>query len=201
MNVDNYIFFLKHNFFKLYDYFALGGIIMVPLCIVSLLIWLFIIERFLFYKNEKYNVYELYYNHQKIKKESLLHNLVEYVKKNVKNLKNTSSDLDYLIIEAETIIDKNLSYISILTVISPLLGLLGTVSGLVFAFDILNMSNELMNSKGIAYGISESLITTEVGLIIAIPGYVFYNFLKRISDKIKYQLNSLNYILKIEKND
>ena len=59
--------------------------------------------------------------------------------------------------------------------ITPLLGLLGTVVGLIKAFAAMNESVIVL--KEIAPYISEALITTAAGLSVAIPTYAFYNLL------------------------
>jgi len=60
------------------------------------------------------------------------------------------------------------STMAVLAMVSPLLGLLGTVSGMISAFDTLAHSS-VVNPKTLASSISEALITTQVGLTIAVP--------------------------------
>jgi biopolymer transport protein ExbB len=59
-----------------------------------------------------------------------------------------------------------------LVLVAPLLGLLGTVTGMVELFDSLAEGALYTQSGGIAAGISEAMLTTELGLAIAIPGFV-----------------------------
>lgn len=58
--------------------------------------------------------------------------------------------------------------------LSPLLGIFGTVVGIVFAFDALG--GHIENVSQVAAGVSQALITTVFGLAIAMPTLVFYNF-------------------------
>lgn len=77
-------------------------------------------------------------------------------------------------------LEKNLSVLATIAHIAPLLGLLGTVTGMVQAFQVIEMkAGALMpvNPGDLAGGIWESLITTVAGLAVAIPTYVAYNFL------------------------
>jgi biopolymer transport protein ExbB len=64
---------------------------------------------------------------------------------------------------------RSLAVIGVLAAMAPLMGLLGTVTGMITTFDILAIFGT-GNVKAMAGGISESLITTQTGLIVAIPG-------------------------------
>jgi biopolymer transport protein ExbB/TolQ len=69
--------------------------------------------------------------------------------------------------------------------IAPMLGLLGTVTGLMKSFYLLGNQTDNYNPKQISLGISEALITTAAGLIIAVTATVFYNYLtSRLEDYI-----------------
>jgi biopolymer transport protein ExbB len=77
-------------------------------------------------------------------------------------------------------LEKNLSALATIAHISPLLGLLGTVTGMVRSFQVIELkATALMsvNPGDLAGGIWEALITTVAGLAVAIPTYVAYNFL------------------------
>jgi len=76
-------------------------------------------------------------------------------------------------------LEKNLHFLSTIAHISPLLGLLGTVTGLVRCFYIIEKkasSFGVVNPSDLAGGIWEALITTVAGLCIAIPAYIAYNY-------------------------
>lgn len=77
------------------------------------------------------------------------------------------------------ILEKNLSILATIAHIAPLLGLLGTVTGMVRAFQVIEQKATALqpvNPKDLAGGIWEALLTTVFGLCIAIPTYVAYNF-------------------------
>lgn len=69
-----------------------------------------------------------------------------------------------------------LSILKMITVISPLLGLLGTVSGMLMVFDAVSAA-AAQNPEVLARGIWQALITTVMGLTVAIPTMVIYYFL------------------------
>ena len=76
-------------------------------------------------------------------------------------------------------LEKNLNFLSTIAHISPLLGLLGTVVGLVKCFYIIEqktVSMGLVNPSDLAGGIWEALLTTVAGLCVAIPSYIMYNY-------------------------
>jgi biopolymer transport protein ExbB len=70
---------------------------------------------------------------------------------------------------------KNIDILGVITTISPLLGLLGSVSGMITSFHSIGKAEGPM-SMALAAGISEALITTATGLSIAIPTFVFYRY-------------------------
>ena len=67
--------------------------------------------------------------------------------------------------------------------ISPLLGLLGTVFGLINSFSFIEIGNVGVNANEVTGGISEALVSTAAGLIIAIFTLVFSNYFKSIKTK------------------
>ena len=67
--------------------------------------------------------------------------------------------------------------------ISPLLGLLGTVFGLINSFSFIEIGNVGVNANEVTGGISEALVSTAAGLIIAIFTLVFSNYFKSIKNK------------------
>lgn len=77
-------------------------------------------------------------------------------------------------------LERNLPVLATVAHVAPLLGLLGTVTGLVSAFQVIEVKASATNpvSPGdLAGGIWEALLTTVLGLCVAIPTYVAYNYL------------------------
>ncbi len=72
-------------------------------------------------------------------------------------------------------LERGLIWLASISSIAPLLGFLGTVSGMIRAFNAIAQA-EQVNAKLVASGISEALITTATGLLIAIPIQAFHNF-------------------------
>ncbi len=74
-------------------------------------------------------------------------------------------------------LEKNMVILSTIAQISPLIGLLGTVTGMIKAFMKIQEKAGFVNPGDLAQGIWEALITTAGGLIVAIPAFVAYNYL------------------------
>jgi len=73
------------------------------------------------------------------------------------------------------VLEKNLNWLGICATISPLIGLLGTVTGMIKVFRVIALEGP-GNPFALASGISEALVTTATGLIIAIPSLLFYHY-------------------------
>jgi len=81
------------------------------------------------------------------------------------------------------LLEKRLSTLATIGNITPLLGLLGTVFGMIKAFNVIAVMG-VGKPEALAGGISEALLTTAFGLSIAIPTIVIYNYLSNRVDKI-----------------
>jgi biopolymer transport protein ExbB len=88
------------------------------------------------------------------------------------------------ILSAEaSLLGSHLNTLAVIAGVAPLLGLLGTVTGMINLFDVIT-SYGTSDPKLMAAGISEALITTETGLVIAIPILLVHNFLRNRRNKI-----------------
>lgn len=95
-------------------------------------------------------------------------------------------------------LERHLTTLSVLAAAAPLLGLLGTVSGLIAMFQVITQHG-VNDPKLLAGGIGEALIATETGLLIAIPTLLGHNFLANRVDRIVadmefYALKALNVV-------
>ncbi|XOB62710.1 MotA/TolQ/ExbB proton channel family protein [Campylobacterota bacterium DY0563] len=84
-------------------------------------------------------------------------------------------------------LESGLNTIKIIASISPLLGLLGTVIGVLNSFDSISKSG-LGDPAIFSTGISIALITTVAGLIVAIPHYIGYNYLIGFIDNLEHKI-------------
>jgi len=94
-----------------------------------------------------------------------------------------SSEIPYL--------EKHLKILGTIVTVAPLIGLLGTVMGMIKAFNVIALQGT-GEPGALAGGISEALITTAVGLSIAIPSLIFYNYFMHRTDKIVRQFEKIS---------
>ncbi len=87
--------------------------------------------------------------------------------------------------------DKNLNGLSIIGNIAPLIGLLGTVTGMIKAFMKIQELGGRVDASVLAGGIWEALITTAFGLSIAIPTFVAYHYFDGRVDSVRSQLKDM----------
>ncbi len=93
-------------------------------------------------------------------------------------------------------LEKNLPTLGTITHIAPLLGLLGTVTGNISAFGVLGKFGSVGDPTLLAKGISEALLTTAAGLIVAIPAIIFYNYLvSKVNHTITRLENRVNELV------
>ena len=92
-----------------------------------------------------------------------------------------------------------INYLSIIAALSPMVGLLGTVSGMVKAFNVIKTEGA-GSAQELAGNISEALITTATGMIIGIPAMFFFFFFKnkygKITSRIARIIGDLQFTLK-----
>lgn len=94
-----------------------------------------------------------------------------------------------------TILEKNIGMLSTIANLTPLLGLLGTVSGMIKTFNAISIQG-IGNPAHLAGGIAEALITTATGLCVAIPTLVCYRFLKDKANALIFEMeeNSIRMV-------
>ena len=86
-----------------------------------------------------------------------------------------------------TLLSRRLGVLETVAAVSPLLGLLGTVLGMIRVFTSISAAG-LGSPQVLSNGISEAMVTTAAGLIIGIPALVAYNYLNARADRIIFDL-------------
>ena len=121
----------------------------------------------------------------RFQKEKMLQSTLDFIKSNNQDFdkKSLQNALDIQIQKLEF----GLSTVKIIASIAPLIGLLGTVVGVLSAFDAIALQG-LGDPSVFSGGISIALITTVAGLIVAIPHYVGYNYFIGLLDTIELKL-------------
>lgn len=154
-----------------------GGLVLWLILIASVVMWTLIAERYVY----------VYFVHPKQVDECVdeWHQRTERRSWTAQQIRNG------LISEVGLGLKQHLILIKTLTVALPMLGLLGTVDGMIQTFDVLSVFGT-GNARGMAGGISIALITTMAGLLTALSGLYFSTELegrsKRLVEKLADQL-------------
>lgn len=85
---------------------------------------------------------------------------------------------------------RNMRLLNAISNVSPLLGLLGTVLGMIQAFNDISSAQAMGRPDLLAGGISQALLTTAAGLLVAIPAYLLYMFFLGLTDKLILEMDS-----------
>lgn len=82
-----------------------------------------------------------------------------------------------------------------IVILAPLIGLLGTVMGMIETFDALQNSAMFSQGNSISGGISKALFTTELGLVVAVPGLLLGNILQKKQNRFELEFEQLTDII------
>ena len=191
------------------EFFIKGGWLMIPLSICSILALAIIIERFISLKMieskskrfaEKTRSVVNSSENRKVDKIfalcemtpiSLARILKAGLEKKVKGKEEIKEAIQDVGSEEIPYLEKRLKILGTITAIAPLIGLLGTVVGMIRAFNVITVQG-IGDPGALAGGIAVALYTTAFGLGIAIPSLVFYNYFMHRTDKIIRRLESIS---------
>lgn len=188
------------------DYFQRGGVFMWPLLLCSIAAVSIGVERHLYYK-KAFSSTDFVITFCTLMNEYHFEEARKYAEKNMGDAAKLALDtlnmkedigkrLESLVYsKAERAIDgmeQHLDYLSVIIGLAPMLGLLGTITGMMSSFNALN--ERLQNPMAVTAGIGEALITTVFGLCIAILGMCIHAYL---SSKVKTASLNLSEISEV----
>jgi biopolymer transport protein ExbB len=191
-------------FDNLAAYIRSGGLVMVPILAVSLVMWVLIFNRVWFMRT----LYVKNISRTRAGELVRLNQGPEDRYKGANSLlvrqflarRTHDRDLDGYILD-ETVmglcasLDRYLAAIRVLSAVAPLLGLLGTVVGMMHTFEVITVFGT-GNARAMAAGISVALITTQTGLMVAIPGLYMAGWLTRRSRNLKNRIAATGMYLR-----
>ncbi|WP_424688069.1 MAG: MotA/TolQ/ExbB proton channel family protein [Halarcobacter ebronensis] len=163
--IDLYI----DNFFNFFDK---GGFVLYIVFAIALFLWALLIERYIYISFE-------YKKYAKTLKQDLSQK--QFNQKFKEEIKK------YLIEDSNIKLKSGLSFIKTLIIVCPLVGLLGTVTGMIEVFDVMAL-NGTSNVKSMANGVSMATIPTMAGMVVALSGILFE---KKLELSIKYHTDKL----------
>jgi biopolymer transport protein ExbB len=185
------------------SYFSQGGWIMFPLAAVSIAMWALIIDRFRTFGSMTSGDISIKEAIARIRsndntpcsEEGLRACLVSsFVTERAGDPKLDKEILGHCAMRQRLGLTRYLMVIAVMATIAPLLGLLGTVLGMIETFDVISLFGT-GNAKAMAGGISVALITTQTGLLVAIPGLFLSGVLNRRARHLKVRLDEFTMIL------
>jgi biopolymer transport protein ExbB len=187
------------------DYLDQGGVFIYPIILGSIWAFTLIFERLYFFKKKvsKYEKeFEGYLKDLKTNGNEALLAKLESKKGFVAQLlkaawKDPHADMTKVERRVEEVIhkhmpefDKHISTISMLAGVQPLLGLLGTITGMIAVFAVISTQGT-GDPKALADGISEAMITTQAGLCAAVPILIGHNFLRNRFKNVLYAIQAI----------
>lgn len=181
-------------------YMDAGGWVMPPLLLATLVLWFAIGYRFaVLRRGSERDVRNLIRRYVKGKRPSrdgvLVRALVKGMELRAANKDQLRAWLDVAFYQEERSLRQFARLIITIVMAAPLLGLLGTVIGMIETFDSLGDMSLFTQSGGIAGGISQALITTQMGLAVAIPGLIVNGILQRRQKDMELELAQMKDIL------
>jgi len=187
-------------FGELLGYLEQGGFVMLPLLALALLLWFGIGYRVMFVRRgTTLETRQLLKRFAEEGERRTTGYLDEAVRRGVYVVSQHSGDVrryledEFFLLEAE--LRKFRTLVRTVVIVAPLLGLLGTVIGMIEMFQSLGDQNLYSQSGGVAQGISQALFTTQLGLVIAIPGMLIGGLIDRREHKIREDIEQLKDLL------
>lgn len=176
------------------DFFLKGGFLMWPILLCSIAGFAIVINKLVQYRQILKEIEGPLRDVLKAKPSILVPIL--------KRLEDACDTQELTIIGTRQIreIEKGLSWLSLIATIAPLLGLTGTVTGMIKAFMVIAASSSV-NPSMLASGIWEALITTVAGLLVAIPVSVGHHYLEKQADEIAFVMKEITMNLYMRRAD
>ncbi len=200
---------------QLLDFLSKAGYVIYPLILLSIFSWFIIIERAFSLRTSKFipkninDIKNLIHRGDidgAMKLASLshdpfsraLHTVLQEYEKGRRNKIHLSQIAESELVSVVPLVEKNLLLLSASASIAPLLGLFGTITGLIKVFSAFAISEAEEGVTLLASGISEALTAAAAGLIVAIPALFAYWIFRAVGDRILTKIeNSFKEILEI----
>ncbi len=185
-----------------------GGILMLPIIGCSIVLMVFVFERMLYLRRARViprpfvrGVIEQLEQQQLDREEALAlceengSPIAELFTAALKKWNRPAVEVEQAILDAgERVTSELRKYLRLFNAISniaPLLGLLGTVLGMIDAFNSIAQADAMGRPELLAGGIGSALLTTAAGLLVAIPAYAVYAFFVGRTDRLILEMDAL----------
>lgn len=181
-----------------------GGIVMWVLFVLNLFLWYGLGYRYLtLQRGTMGNVRRLVEKHEKKGSDKEFKGMLDYAiadaliasKVAISIGKKQRNYIEDALFPYIISIKKYSTLVKTIVVLAPLIGLLGTVMGMIETFDALQNSAMFSQGDSISGGISKALFTTELGLVVAVPGLIFGKILDRKEDRFALEFEQITDII------
>lgn len=187
---------LRDWFWATWDYLWQGGWVMIPMVAASISMWTLIFERWRTYHRLSHDDLESVDAMWLIQGDEVPptgKGLRSLLVRRFLSARSGRVKVDELVLSHATeklrkMLRRRLAVIGVLAAVAPLLGLLGTVLGMIQTFEVIAIFGT-SNAKAMAGGISVALITTQTGLLVAIPGLFISGSLMRRASRLEGRLD------------
>jgi biopolymer transport protein ExbB len=185
------------------DFIALmntGGAVMWVLFVLNLALWYGLGYRYMILKRgTKGNVRRLVSKHEKRGDTQAMRGLLDYAAADAlaaeKEAKRLGTSCRNFVVDALApymmMTGAYSTLVKTIVILAPLVGLLGTVIGMIETFDALQSSAMFSQGNSISGGISKALFTTELGLVVAVPGLIFGKILDRQEERYELEFEQI----------
>jgi biopolymer transport protein ExbB len=172
-----------------------GGYLMIPLFLLTCFIYFSVLELFLYLGSLKFtksdpNEWGHWIDAPK-DAQGQIGEMIRFSQEGARNLPDVRARFAELHAAYLPRIDRRITFLALVVSTAPLTGLLGTVIGMLATFSGLSVSTGGNTVDLVAGGISQALITTQAGLVIAIPAYVLIAMIKRRRNEVEAFLSQL----------
>ncbi len=185
-----------------------GGLVMIPILFCSFILVVFILERLLFLRRGRVipkpfvrGVIEQLDQQQLDQDEAIKlcedngSPIAQLFTAALKKWNRPAVEMEQAVVDAGTHVSSQLRrylrFFNAISNLTPLLGLLGTVTGMIEAFNSIAQADAMGRPELLASGIGSALITTAAGLCVAIPAYAAYVYFLGRTDKLILEMDSL----------
>lgn len=157
-----------------------GGVVIYILICLSIVVLAIVLEKSWYYLKKE--------NNRNVNSKIVIRELI--LSKKVKSFEHLEEIAREFALKLTFVLDNKLWILSLISHIAPLLGLFGTITGMIKAFSAIAVAGS-GDPKILAEGIAEALITTAGGIVVAVPTTLFYKYFSKKKEALIMELETV----------
>ena len=171
------MYWLIDSFEAIRDFMNLGGIVLKSIAVVIFLMWVLIVERIMYFRSSMKVLAKEIHDSWEMRQE--------------RKSWNAHQIRELLVSQFSEATNKGISLIQTFVALCPLLGLLGTVTGMISVFQVMAVSGS-GNVRAMAAGVSQATVPTMAGMVGALSGVLLVTLLtRRAAREVEFLEDSL----------